>query len=229
MKRTMLFLIGLLLAIAGIVTACGDGHKEREEKRMELEKQQKDAIFNGKVGTASPDNALKGLVFVDRDKTHRKIVFDSTTNSCVISEINDGSVLQAHPAAVYMIKDSKITLDFTKYSMMMSKITDDEVLAQHKKQLYAELKNKGVKETDFDKQWEAYLKEYKEKGHGTVQDMIKAYRETFVKLYTEYLKEKPLEGVLSADKKTITFKKFAIPGYNKIERHENVVFTRVTK
>lgn len=226
MKRTMLFLIGLLLAIAGIITACGDGRKEQEKKRMELEKQQKDAIFNGKVGTASADSTLKNTVYADRDKTHRKIVFDSTTNSCVISEINDGSVLQAHPAAVYMIKDSKITLDFTKYSTMMSKITDDEVLAQHKKQLYAELKNKGVKETDLDKKWEAYLKEYKEKGHGTVQDMIKAYRETFVKLYTEYLKQPPLEGMLSADKTSITFKKFVIPSYDKIVTYDNVTFKK---
>ena len=225
MKRKIAFLGLLLLAIAGIITACGDGGKEQEKKRMELEKQQKDAIFNGKVGTASADSTLKNAVYADRDKTHREIVFDSTTNSCVISEINDSSVLQAHPAAIYMVKDGKITLDFSKFSTLMSKITDDEVLAQHKKQSYAEFKKKGYKETDFEKLWEKYLEEYKAKG-GNLKDMIKAYRETFVKLYTEYLKEVPLEGELSADKKMITFKKFAIPGYDKIERYENVVFTR---
>ena len=229
MKRKIAFLGLLLLAIAGIITACGDGGKEQEKKRMELEKQQKDAIFNGKVGTASADSTLKNAVYADRDKTHREIVFDSTTNSCVISEINDSSVLQAHPAAIYMVKDGKITLDFSKFSTLMSKITDDEVLAQHKKQLYAELKNKGIKETDLDKKWESYLKEYKEKGHGTVQDMIKSLRESYTKLYSDYLKQPPLEGVLSADKTSITFKKLVLPGYDGIVTYENVTFKKVVK
>ena len=233
MKSKIIVLTVLLLAIVSIFSACDvHGKKKAEEERVrkDHQKQQKEDIFNGKVGIMNADSALKNSLFVDGDKTHQKIVFAADTNSCTIEGYSSGGylaakpVLESYPAAEYTVQDGTVTLSFKKYSTRMSKITEDEVLEQYKIQAYSAMKKEGAQEADLDKLWQEHIKELEK--HGGLQKSIKFFQEYYVKTYTEYLKEPPLEGVLSADKKTITFKKFAIPDDGEIKRYENVVFTR---
>ena len=222
MKQTLLF---ILSAIIVITTACDiDGKNAAERGYMQQQnndskqqnntiKQQTDIVV-GNIGSKVTDTSLVSYTF--KNKTHA-IKFNKKTNVCQIPTLHNGieqplSIGYENPVAEYTIKDAGITLNFKEFSKVMANRTV-EWYEQYLRERLARMPNKPAHAEEEIKQMMEEVKK------GNIIEKVN-------KLYTEYLKEPPLEGVLSADKKTITFKKFVIPGYNKIERYENVTFTR---
>lgn len=122
------------------------------------------------------------------------------------------SAIGSYPAAEYVIKDNKIIFDLKKYSNAMSTYTVEEFEKNFRQNI--------EKSPNKPKNMEQMIKQS--------VDALKKSRffEELNAIYSEYLKQPPLEGVLSADKTSITFKKLVLPGYDGIVTYENVTFKK---
>lgn len=151
------------------------------------------------IGKGKVDSRLAGAAYRDSDfKRHLDINFDSTKNTCHVYTLN----------GEYTVSGNTITIDCKKECALWTSTTFEEYLKAW--EIQAPKNKKDNWDSLSEKEKEEIKKEFKQQQKG----------------YNAYLNEPPLVGVISDDNKTITFKKFAIPGMDKIERYENVVLTR---
>lgn len=228
--KKMIAILFMVLAIIAIFTACDTNgkksidekqknlQKEKEQKMKELQKntiKQQTDILLGNIGAKATETSLIGYLFGHKE---HGIEFNKNTTSCSFCNLTPYGYKQPisigyeYPVAEYTVQGNSIILDFTKFSTVMAHRTVEDY------ELF--LRELFAKENEPEHAIEEEIK-------NTVEYLRKEHIiEKLNKLYTEYLKQPPLEGELSADKKSITFKKFVIPDHDKIVTYENVTFTR---
>lgn len=195
--------------------------KLKEQQKLEEEKlKEKIDVLQGNVGELKADPDFAGIQFTSQKFGEEEyyLKFKTETNSCSI-EARARSAIGSYHTAEYTIKDGKFIFDSTKYSKLMSTCTIEEWELFFRKQ-YGHLS-----EEEFKKNFSGMTMEK------VIKESIKAFKkfkafETLNETYTKYLKYPVLEGEISADKRSITIKKFVYPDWDKIVELENVVFTR---
>lgn len=226
MRTKLNILIMVLLACVMSFTACDiDGKnkaaKLKEQQQLEEEKlKEKHDILQGHVGELKADPDFAGIQFTSQKFGEEEyyLKFKTETNSCSI-EPRARSAIGSYHTAEYTIKDGKVLFDSAKYSKLMSTYTTEEWELFFRKQFG------HLSEEEFKENFGGMTMEE------VIEESIKAFKKFkfFEKLnetYTKYLKYPALEGEISADKKSITIKKFVYPNWDKIVELENVVFNK---
>ncbi|UTY31744.1 hypothetical protein [Treponema putidum] len=234
--RRKISILMLLLVYSMNFTACDMDSKAKlkaqqkleEEKKLKETQEKYDILFKGKVSNlkAAPDFA--GSKFISTEclitklknkKVKFKFEFDNETNSCKFDEFPHMGLVHT---AEYTIKDGKIIFDSTKYSMLMATLKYEDWEVLFKKKL-SEASEEEIEE----------FMESLKGGPKDIEEFFKLVRDCYDKEHKifenwnkVYAKYPPLEGEISADKKTITIKKFVIPNWYEIVEFENLVFTR---
>ncbi|QEJ99953.1 hypothetical protein FUT84_01335 [Treponema phagedenis] len=201
--------------------------KKEEERKKEQQKKIDTLLGKGAAAKADPD--FVGSKFENRGKIigdELELNFASDTN--LVSAISPGVVIDSYPTAAYKVIDDtvpgnkKIIFDFTNYLTALSTVTQDDYMQLYKIAAEKELRRRGG-------MTEEEIKKVIEDSIQDILDEIKKHPSAFEDIRNtaiEQLKNPIMEGVLSADKNTITIKNFVYYGWGSTSEKGEKVFTR---
>ncbi|QEK05295.1 hypothetical protein [Treponema phagedenis] len=189
--------------------------KKEEERKKEQQKKIDTLLGKGAAAKADPD--FVGSKF---ESDYLELNFASDTNLAQFSVIPSSSL--PYPTAAYKVTGNKIIFDFTNYLTALSTVTQDDYIELEKIEAEKELRSKGgMTEEEIKKAIEDFIQD-------ELDDLKKdpiAF-EDIRNTAIEQLKNPIMEGVLSADKNTITIKNFVYYDWGSTSAEGEKVFTR---
>lgn len=201
--------------------------KKEEERKKEQQKKIDTLLGKGAAAKADPD--FVGSKFENRGKISGDgldMDFASDTNLAQFSFISVSTL--SYPTAAYKVIDDtvpgnkKIIFDFTNYLTALSTVTQDDYIELNKIEAEKELRSRGgMTEEEIKKAIEDFIQD--------ILDDIKKDPSVFEDIRNtaiEQLKKPIMEGVLSADKNTITIKNFVYYDWGSTSEEGEKVFTR---